>query len=158
MMKKAKFQINLILTQILCLQSPIRCALLPLVYMNTYVFDLFKKFLNIAPPVTTDQSSKIPYSQRSSQSEATIDGHRLRWPKFGVKNALFKGNYETTRLLSVYNILLYKVNHTPSRLHVLLIQHCLLYILCIGLILILLQNLTMQQKDHPIPRSSKLFV
>jgi hypothetical protein len=51
-----------------------------------------KKLLDIAPIITTDQSSKKPHSQRSSQPEAIIDGETLRWPKFEIKNSFFEGN------------------------------------------------------------------
>ena len=40
--------------------------------------------------LTTNQLQTKPHVQSSNQPEVTIDGQTLRWPKFGIKNTIFK--------------------------------------------------------------------
>jgi hypothetical protein len=42
--------------------------------------------------VSADVSSKIPHVQPLSYPDAIIDGLTLRWPKYEIDKALFKGN------------------------------------------------------------------
>jgi hypothetical protein len=53
--------------------------------MNKKIHSSIEKIL------TTAQLLKKPYVRSSNQPEALIDGYTLRWPKFGIKDAIFKG-------------------------------------------------------------------
>ncbi|CAF1650189.1 unnamed protein product [Rotaria sp. Silwood1] len=50
--------------------------------------------VNEADKVTTNQLSKYLSINIQTHPEATINGFTLKWPKFEVKNVLFKGNKE----------------------------------------------------------------
>ncbi|CAF4195296.1 unnamed protein product, partial [Rotaria magnacalcarata] len=42
---------------------------------------------------TADNSSKTSPTEASCQQETLVNGFVMRWPKFGVSNSVYNGNY-----------------------------------------------------------------
>jgi hypothetical protein len=67
------------------------------------LFEIKKKLRNIEPIVTTDHLSKMPPSLLSSDPESIIDGYTLKWPKFGINNAIFEGTQKKRNDYLIFN-------------------------------------------------------
>ena len=93
-------------------------------------------------------SVALPCIPGSSYPEVIIDGRTLRWPKYEIKNAMFKGKQRRKRYESIISIgqsffCSSKVNRIQSQTRVTLIRAYSSFITCIKLIVKLRRTCSM---------------
>lgn len=73
-------------------EDSVLCPVQKSIQSDLFSFEDNRSDLFIELDVAADVSSKIPHVQPLSHPDTIIDGVTLRWPKYEIDKALFKGN------------------------------------------------------------------